>query len=199
MKAKCSCLADRLCKPHLKVLLSRGFQLFNKGAKRRSDSAGEDRGAVSRHGLKFSQCNQEISGVHFLIVQASVMRSKSGQVKPSPKKEKSWSQAFPEQSWRSNSMTGYGCGRPTVAGCGWMWSPSGILRSLVVTIYRELFQSIVDEMNQTLQLSAKNHSDEVGILDMYGFENLETNGLEQNLSCTCILCYIYIYIIFACI
>lgn len=55
----------------------------------------------------------------------------------------------------------------------------GILRSLVVTIYRKLFQSIVDEMNQTLEVGAARASDELGILDMYGFESLETNGLAQ--------------------
>jgi myosin heavy subunit len=59
---------------------------------------------------------------------------------------------------------------------------SGILRSLVVAIYRKLFESIVDEMNQTLEVGTS-ASDELGILDMYGFESLETNGLAQILSC----------------
>lgn len=54
----------------------------------------------------------------------------------------------------------------------------GILRSLVVAIYRKLFESIVDEMNQTLEVGTS-ASDELGILDMYGFESLETNGLAQ--------------------
>ena len=50
-----------------------------------------------------------------------------------------------------------------------------------MTIYRKLFESIVDEMNQTLEVGAA-ASDELGILDMYGFESLETNGLAQILS-----------------
>ena len=52
-----------------------------------------------------------------------------------------------------------------------------------MTIYRKLFESIVDEMNQTLEVGDASASDELGILDMYGFESLEINGLAQILSC----------------
>jgi len=55
----------------------------------------------------------------------------------------------------------------------------GILRSLVVTIYRELFQKVVEEMNKALTQNVAPTSNALGILDMYGFENLETNRLEQ--------------------
>lgn len=53
----------------------------------------------------------------------------------------------------------------------------------MVTIYRELFQKVVEEMNKALTQNVAPTSNALGILDMYGFENLETNRLEQRLAC----------------
>lgn len=53
-----------------------------------------------------------------------------------------------------------------------------MLRSLCVLLYQRLFQQVLREMDAPK--TAAGH--ELGILDMYGFENLESNSLEQPLG-----------------
>ncbi|CAE8585981.1 unnamed protein product [Polarella glacialis] len=57
-----------------------------------------------------------------------------------------------------------------------------VLRSLTVTLYGRLFKRLVSAMNDALRVvqgASSSRGPELGILDIYGFESLERNSLEQ--------------------
>lgn len=54
-----------------------------------------------------------------------------------------------------------------------------MLESFMKMLYKRLFDSIVDWINDALNASAQGTQRSIGILDIYGFEKLELNSFEQ--------------------
>ena len=46
-------------------------------------------------------------------------------------------------------------------------------------VYAELFQSVVDRINEVLGSSGISRHRFIGVLDIFGFESFETNSFEQ--------------------
>eukprot|EP00391_Amoebophrya_sp_Ameob2_P014008 CAMPEP_0178998452 /NCGR_PEP_ID=MMETSP0795-20121207/9519_1 /TAXON_ID=88552 /ORGANISM="Amoebophrya sp., Strain Ameob2" /LENGTH=2216 /DNA_ID=CAMNT_0020691129 /DNA_START=249 /DNA_END=6899 /DNA_ORIENTATION=+ len=55
---------------------------------------------------------------------------------------------------------------------------NGALQSLIKILYARLFDFIVEKVNKAMEIGEE-HRNYIGILDIYGFECLQTNSLEQ--------------------
>ncbi|CAD7932363.1 unnamed protein product [Amoebophrya sp. A25] len=56
---------------------------------------------------------------------------------------------------------------------------NGALQSLMKILYSRLFDWVVEKVNVALNIGTETSKNYIGILDIYGFEQLEVNSLEQ--------------------